>query len=379
MSKCKRPRESNGSWAYLCVASSRAYQIFHERGYLRMIKPASKHILVVFLLLVSSLLILSVFIVANIHNITHLKSELQKAQTELARARMETVRAQAGLETVPEIKSPLEPEAAGSESTTSGDTLSATEILAGTHVIAHGMGAVESWSEGNAPLNCLEGFLAQYAKGVRVFEADLRLTRDGKVVLRHDWWPTDWQEGINGARIPTREEFLSKPILGEYTPLSFRDLLILLEKYPDVCIITDTKFTDSDIIFIEFDSMLADARELGLADMFDRIVIQLYNGVMRQCLENIYPFPHRIHTLYVQGFDQTVDAFREIAAYCSENGVEGIAMWDSWWDSAYAPIAQEYGIAVYVHTVNDGLAARTLLESGVNGIYTDILTPSEVD
>lgn len=344
-----------------------------------MLQP-SKHRFVAFSPLVGTLLILSTFIVAGIYEIARLEIELQKAQAELVQARIEavTVHTQEGLETVPAARIPLELEAVGPEESASGNTLSATEILAGTHVIAHGMGAVESWSEGSSPLNCLEGFLAQYAKGVRVFEADLRLTRDGKVVLRHDWWPTDWQEGINGASIPTREEFLSKPILGEYTPLSFRDLLMLLEKYPDVCIITDTKFTDPDIVFIEFDSMLSDAQELGLVDIFDRIVIQLYNGVMRQCLENIYPFPHFIYTLYVRGFDQTVDAFRELAVYCAENGIEGITMWDYWWDSQYAPIAQEYGIAIYVHTVNDGLAAHTLMESGVNGIYTDILTPNQI-
>ena len=138
--------------------------------------------------------------------------------------------------------------------------LSAPDILSGTTVIAHGMGAVGSLNT----LNCLEGFLTQYEAGVRVFEADLRLTRDCQVVLRHDWWHADWQEGISWARIPTREKFVSSPILGRYTPLSFRDLLLLMEEYPDICIITDTKFTDSDVFTIQFDAMLADARELGL-------------------------------------------------------------------------------------------------------------------
>ncbi len=39
------------------------------------------------------------------------------------------------------------------------------------------------------------------------------------------------------------------------------------EKYPrtekESCIITDTKFTDSDVFSIQFDSMMEDARELG--------------------------------------------------------------------------------------------------------------------
>lgn len=271
-----------------------------------------------------------------------------------------------------------EPEPAAPENAKSVKTLSATEILAGTRIIAHGMGSTDGVSEGSAPLNCLETFLAQYAAGVRVFEADLRLTRDGQVVLRHDWWPSNWQEGIDWTAIPTREEFISKPILGKYTPLSFRDLLILMAQYTDVCIITDTKFTDSDVIYIEFGAMLADAAELGLTELFDRMVIQLYDGNMRQCLEKIYPFPHRIYTLYVRGFKQTQADFREIAKYCAEHGVEGITMWDYWWNANYTSIAQEYGIKVYVHTVNDAAAARKLLGSGVNGVYTDVLAPKDL-
>ena len=76
-------------------------------------------------------------------------------------------------------------------------------------------------------LNCLEGFQAMYAQGVRVFEADLRMTSDQKVVLRHDW-RKGWQRGIRETSIPTLEEFLNAPILGKYTPLSFQDLLLLM-------------------------------------------------------------------------------------------------------------------------------------------------------
>lgn len=323
--------------------------------------------------------LLLLFAAAFLENrrIAQLECDLQETRLELGRARLEAARSRRDL-TGSSSGAPPESDDA-LPAAASGDGLSAADILAGTRIIAHGMGAVEDiWTEGSAPLNCLEGFLERYAAGVRAFEADLRLTRDGKVVLRHDWWPTDWQEGINGAAIPTREEFLSKPIFGKYTPLSFQDLLLLLEEYPDVCVITDTKFTEPDVIYIEFESMLADARALDRLDLFDRIVIQLYTGVMRQCLDNIYPFPHRIYTLYAEGFDQTAAAFRERAAYCAENGIEGITIWDGWWDPAYAPIAREYGLAVYVHTVNDAADARTLLEDGAAAVYTDILTPGDV-
>lgn len=253
--------------------------------------------------------------------------------------------------------------------------LSAPDILNSSSVIAHGMGAVDDLTT----LNCLEGFLAQYEAGVRVFEADLRLTRDCQVVLRHDWWHADWQEDISWARIPTREKFVSSPILGRYTPLSFRDLLLLMEEYPDICVITDTKFTDSDVFTIQFDAMLSDARELGLTYLFDRIVVQIYNTNMLSALNNIYQFPHYIYTLYQDDFNRTENALRERAAFCAQWGIEGITMESSLWRSAYRDIAREYGVRVYVHTVNDKEKARQLLESGVDGVYSDILTPDSLE
>lgn len=254
------------------------------------------------------------------------------------------------------------------------DALSAVDILSNTTVVAHGMGKIGGL---NTP-NCLEGFLAQYEAGVRVFEADLRLTRDCQVVLRHDWWPADWQENISWSRIPTRDQFVSTPICGQYTPLSFRDLLVLLEIFPDICIITDSKFTDSDVFTIQFDAMLADAKELGLTYLFDRIVVQIYNTNMLQALNNIYPFPHYIYTFYQDRFDGTAEAFQQRAAFCAQWGLDGVTLEQSLWKKEYAAIAQTYGIHVYVHTVNDRDTARRLLEEGVDGIYSDTLAPDEL-
>lgn len=256
------------------------------------------------------------------------------------------------------------------------DALSAEDILSSARIIAHGMGAIGQIA---TPLNCLEGFLAQYWAGVRVFEADLRLTRDGQVVLRHDWWNADWQEGISWVSIPTREKFRSEPILGKYTPLSFQDLLLLMEQYPDICVITDSKFTDSDVFTIQFEAMLADARELGLSYLFDRIVIQIYSSNMHRALDNLYPFPHYIYTLYNEGFGKTEDAFREKAAFCRQQGIGGLTMPENWWDPAYAAVAREYGVRVYVHTVNDLAAAKQFLAGGVDGVYTDYLTPADLE
>ena len=147
----------------------------------------------------------------------------------------------------------------------------------------------------------------------------------------------------------------------------------------DICIITDTKFTDSDVFTIQFDAMLADARELGLTYLFDRIAVQIYNTNMLSALNNIYRFPHYIYTLYQDDFNRTENALRERAAFCAQWGIEGITMESSLYKSAYGDIAREYGVRIYVHTVNDKEKARALLESGVDGIYSDTLTPDSLE
>lgn len=250
--------------------------------------------------------------------------------------------------------------------------LSAPEIIAKADIVAHGLGTIGDLA---AP-NCLEAFYEAYAQGVRVFEVDLRLTRDCQVVLRHDWWPSTWQTGINWANIPTREKFLSEKILDQYTPMSFQDLLLLMEQHSDICVVTDSKFTESDVFTIQFDAMLADARELGLTYLFDRIFIQVYSGNMKKALDNIYPFPHYIYTLYQDEtpFNGTVAEFRKRAEW----GVEGIVMDNIWWRPEFAAIADEYGIHVYVHTINDADTAKRVLREGADAVYTDTLRPKDL-
>ena len=318
----------------------------------------------------SMILLLLVIIVLQFVGLTALLLADSRQQQEQAPADAQAGAGSAEEETIPAW---LEPGPVREKEPPEG-ALSAPEILAASQIVAHGMGMAGD----ETVLNCLEGFLAQYEQGVRVFEADLRLTSDLHVVLRHDW-RAGWQDGVSETAVPTLEEFLEKPILEEYTPLSFQDLLLLMEEYPDICIVTDTKFTDAEIVALQFEAMLADAKELGLSYLFDRMIIQVYSQLTYQVVDSVYHFPHYIYTLYAEGFDRTEEAFRERAAFCEENGILGITMWDYWWRESFAPIAEEYGISVYVHTVNDADEALTMLSGGVSAVYTDSLTPSELE
>ncbi len=251
---------------------------------------------------------------------------------------------------------------------------SAPEILAQSETVAHALGSVE----GVTGLNCLEGFREHYDAGARVFEADLRMTADGRVVLRHDW-SAGIQEGVSPSAVPTLDEFLAKPIYGQYTPLSFRDLLLLLAQYPDVCVITDTKLTDTEAVVMQFRSMLDEAHGLGLSYLFDRIIVQVYSTEHYTTVNELCHFPYYIYTLYQDAFVPTEDGFRQKAIFCQENGILGLTMNVDVWDPDFYPIANWRELKVFVHTVNDADDAQRLLRSGVSAVYSDTLDPADLE
>ena len=316
-------------------------------------------------LIILALAALSVFLGVRLRAA---RAALSEAEDEVFRYDMEALQRRAE-EEAERLNNAVPPEQAKPE----GER-NATEILATNPLVAHALGT----ADGVEGLNCLEGFKACYDSGVRVFEADLRMTSDGRVVLRHDWIG-HLPDGVDQTHIPTLEEFLAKPILGKYTPLSFHDLLLLMAQYPDICVITDTKFMDAEPVTEQFRAMLDEARKLGMSYLFDRMAIQVYSPEHFIIVDGLYHFPHYIYTLYQENFGQSEEAFRRKAAFCEESGIMGIALWQEWWDADYLPIADWRHIKVFIHTVNSPDEARRLLRGGVSGIYSDTLVPADLE
>lgn len=236
--------------------------------------------------------------------------------------------------------------------------------------IAHAGGIID----GHNYSNCEDAILRNYEKGHRVFEIDLLMTSDEKVVGKHKW-EESFQQGLEPGEIPTEEEFLEAPLWGKYTPLSFGKLCELMNEYDDIWIVTDTKSQDKEYNKKIFNSMLKTAQELGMVHVFDRLVVQLYQTDMQEVVSKIYPFKSYIFTLYKTGFSGNKDEFLEYVRYSYANNIDAITMWEYLFVPEFAEIADRYGVGVYVHTLNDRNEANIALENGVDGVYTDSLTP----
>ena len=207
---------------------------------------------------------------------------------------------------------------------------------------------------------------------MKYFEVDFQFTEDGELVLVHDW--NDRKEF---AEIPTKEEFLNTKILYKYTSMDFEALLNLMDEYKDIYIITDSKYTTTDMIEIEYNYIMQKVKELDKEYLLDRFIIQIYNEEMYYKIQEIYKFKNIIFTLY-ERWKGDPEELKEICAWCNENGVKYITMWAILCNQNNFNIIKSFGLDVYVHTINNAQIAKKYIQLGVKGIYTDNLKAEDV-
>lgn len=164
--------------------------------------------------------------------------------------------------------------------------------------------------------------------------------------------------------------------------MSFEQLCGIMIEYPDLWIVTDTKYTEEDEILKQFEVMTETIKETGHPEIQERFIVQIYNERMCEILNNRYDFKTYIFTMYKRFYtDDTVDIFREVCRYCVNNGIGVITIKHRRYNrygEEIQRIADTYGIKLYVHTVNDRDAARELIDAGVMGICTDELFDSDL-
>lgn len=226
----------------------------------------------------------------------------------------------------------------------------------------------------------LEAFLEGYANGYRTFEVDIIFTSDDELVLAHGWAQSAEAAGRDewNDMPPTMDEFLETPAWGGgYTLLTLADLFNIMENYPDIWIVTDTKYTDTEQVRRQFQKLVDTARENGCMDVLDRVIVQLYHEKMYAVIQKIYPFQSYIFTMYQRWWGDPGE-FGALCRWCLSHGVWAVTTkGDISYEEAWR-IARAYGLDVYVHTINDISEADVFFESGVSGIYTDFIRREEL-
>lgn len=243
-------------------------------------------------------------------------------------------------------------------------------------MVAHAMGGIH----GQAYTNTYEAFVANYEKGLRIFEVDLLLSADDDLIARHEWGKSftammGQQDELEPERhdgVFTTAEFKEAKIMGQYEPLTWEEILDLMEFYPDVYIVTDTKQIKPEEIDQIFGDIV-DSAEAKDPALLERIVPQIYNQPMWDQLQGIHPFESIIFTLYT-----VHDTNEEVTQFVKEKGITAVTMSDTRANKELISSLNDLGVPSYVHTVNDPKLMMKLKRMGAYGFYTDFLTEKDV-
>ncbi|MFW5962326.1 MAG: glycerophosphodiester phosphodiesterase family protein [bacterium] len=231
-------------------------------------------------------------------------------------------------------------------------------------LVAHALGGVNNVMY----TNNLEAFHKSYKNGFRVFEVDLIFTADKVLVAKHDWI----NEATNKKKPLKFKEFKEKKRKEGYTALTFKQVAELMNNYPDIYIITDTKTKHLKTVEKQFQHIVNISKEIN-PQILDRIIPQTYNERMYTKIKEIYPFESIIYTLYA-----TQISNNRVIDFCLANNIQVISMFPSRLSRDFLEKIKENNIKIYLHTLNDIKELKKYKEKNIEGFYTDFILPHEV-
>lgn len=242
-------------------------------------------------------------------------------------------------------------------------------------LIAHALGGINN----STYTNSLEALDESIKEGYKLVEADILLTRDNQLVLRHDWGVGSYLhlnqayvENGSGYYIPTLDEFINLPILNQYTPMTFVDLLNYMKIHKDFYVVTDTKYLTPEEYLPEFKLIV---KEINKVDprLLDRFIIQFYNQEMYYNLSQNFPFKEYLFTIYA--VDITND---ELIRFMTDNQLKYLTMYEGRIEQEFIDELTNLGIYTLTHTINDLTKVSDYLYIGLDGIYTDTVLMEEI-
>lgn len=225
-----------------------------------------------------------------------------------------------------------------------------------TKYIAHAGGGIGNIMYSNS----LEALDYNYMRGHQIFELDFCWTSDRKLIALHDW--EDKFETLFGFRVnsPLNYEMISgMRMINNYRVLTLSLLTDWLRRHPYTFIVTDMKEENLESL-----GYLAD----NYKDYLFRFIPQIYETPEYEKVKQM-GFENIILALYLNR--QTP---QEIEKFVKTNRIFAAAMPLGKKNfEKYLEIFEKNGIFVYVHTYNDPETAEKLLNTAIDGIYTDYL------
>ena len=245
------------------------------------------------------------------------------------------------------------------------------------HLVAHAGGCVRKTNENGTYTNSMEALVQNYSLGHRVFEFDFMPTNDGNLALVHDWDQFGYMDGTVFSSQEWKEfkTFGSPKTDGRYTSMLIGDLLDEMLVNEDFYVVIDGKL-EGEEGKREFQIFYDEAVKRDIS-LLDRFIPQIYNNEMYDSVMEIYPFPSVIYTTYA-----TLLSASEIIDFVSvHDNIQVITAnhQDGRFRSGEIQKIHDLGRLFFVHTVNSYYDITAGRSRGVDGFYTDVLLPQDLE
>ncbi len=202
-----------------------------------------------------------------------------------------------------------------------------------------------------------------YEMGYRLFEYDLKLSSDGKLIATHSW--EHLSGGYDGI---SYQDFISLKLDGGYTPANEDWLIEILTEYPDVTLIIDAKM-ETTLLDAEVIKRLNELQEIYQIDLSDRIIAEIFSVEMWDAIKNEVNFNQYLFSRYKEYYsiDVVVDSF-------PTDKFIGIAMTYTDLDGYYKrniPYLQSLGYNIFLFGIYSQEDVLGALEIGADTVYID--------
>lgn len=243
------------------------------------------------------------------------------------------------------------------------------DIFSDGVLIAHAAGTIDDIVYSNS----LEAFEDSIVRGSRVIEIDLSFTLDGDLVCFHDGFE-EYIELLQNIEQLTTVEFIEKRYRHQLTSMTFKDVLRIMQREPELHVVLDIKpdFPDG------FAAVVRETNEVDPA-LMPRLIPELRNRRDYPYLRNmpVDAVPAFIWAIYNHAYLSD----REIVSFVEENRIPVVAVPD--WGERYSPelVADlaRVGAKVILHTINDVEEMKRYRSEGVTGFYTDFVKGPTLD
>ena len=210
--------------------------------------------------------------------------------------------------------------------------------------------------------NSEEGIIRGAENGFKVIEVDVSRTSDGCFVLSHRFRPDG---EIIFDKTPSLEEFLREGASENETALTFQDLLRRFGSKNVFFLIDCTHGTEA-----EFCQWISENTEISQRSC---LIFQVHTP---QMLKKVYD-AGTFRYIHYNGTSEDVVRHLGLLQKC---GVHSCSISDEEISDNNSSLDQliRSGIHIIVYTVNHQRRLEKLLQKGIGGVFTDVLTPDSL-